>query len=467
LAKWDVFHSDRLEVQRGLSSAEVRQALASGDLRDDDLIRPAGSSVPWGSLLDSPALSESEHEIAPPAAAKPEPPRPPVPKPEAPRAEAAKPQAPQAPQPEIAKPQTPKPEVAKPQAAKPEAAKPQAARPEVAKPQVLKPEVAKPPLAKPESSATKPPAAAPGAAAAAEILHSEFPPVDASVEFRAASLLSDEDPARAATTEDLGVERFGRGMTEDLRLNALFEEPARRKETPLEAILDADDHTIKEAPLEAIIDEDEEDPADFSLDPRKAGNPRTRVTLPLEPVETEQESLVAEVVDDEIDDLDEDEAVAEFTLTRGATEKVEELDLAAMVDVAFQLVLFFLVTATTIMYKTLEVPKPAADAPPGAVSQGQGKSLEDLANDYILVEIDPQGAVKVDHEPAPGDMAGLAERFRSARAQTGRAKMLLSADALTMHRAAVAAYDAANEIGLGIAIARPTNSGALPPAEAK
>ena len=41
--------------------------------------------------------------------------------------------------------------------------------------------------------------------------------------------------------------------------------------------------------------------------------------------------------------------------------------------------------------------------------------------------------------------------------------MLLSADALTMHRAAVMAYDAANEIGLGIAIARPTNSGAPPP----
>src|SRR5262249_29065044 len=42
--------------------------------------------------------------------------------------------------------------------------------------------------------------------------------------------------------------------------------------------------------------------------------------------------------EEEYDPLEEDEAVAEFTLSRGGPERVEELDLAAMVDVAFQLV---------------------------------------------------------------------------------------------------------------------------------
>jgi hypothetical protein len=37
--------------------------------------------------------------------------------------------------------------------------------------------------------------------------------------------------------------------------------------------------------------------------------------------------------------------------------------------------------------------------------------------------------------------------------------MLLSADATTPHRNAVLAYDAANDIGLGIAIARPAQGG--------
>ena len=67
---------------------------------------------------------------------------------------------------------------------------------------------------------------------------------------------------------------------------------------------------------------------------------------------------------------------------------VEELDLAPMVDVAFQLVLFFMVTATTVLYKTLEIPKPTAEQAPAAVAQGRSRTLDDLKEDYILVEID-------------------------------------------------------------------------------
>ncbi len=171
------------------------------------------------------------------------------------------------------------------------------------------------------------------------------------------------------------------------------------------------------------------------------------------------------VLEDEAEDLhfeeaeeleDEDEAVAEFTLSRSATEHVEELDLAAMVDVAFQLVLFFLVTATTVLYKTLEVPKPNPDSAPSAVAQGRGRTMVDLQRDFIVVEIDASGAVMIDHEPATSDPAALIERLRAARAATGRKTMLLSADFATPHKNAVMAYDAANEIGLGIAIAKPS-----------
>ena len=52
-------------------------------------------------------------------------------------------------------------------------------------------------------------------------------------------------------------------------------------------------------------------------------------------------------------------------------------------------------------------------------------------------------------------MATLVERMRTAREKTGRKSMLLSADYATRHRSSVLAYDAANEIGLGIVIARP------------
>src|SRR5579883_1270094 len=161
-------------------------------------------------------------------------------------------------------------------------------------------------------------------------------------------------------------------------------------------------------------------------------------------------------VEEEYDPQDEDEEAAEFTLARGGVEKVEELDLAAMVDVAFQLVLFFLVTATTVLYKSLEVPKPNPESSSAAARQGQSQTLDELKDDYILVEIDPTGIMKIDREPVSADMTTLVERLRTAREKTGRKAMLLSADFATPHKNAVMAYDAANEIGLGIAIARPT-----------
>ena len=137
---------------------------------------------------------------------------------------------------------------------------------------------------------------------------------------------------------------------------------------------------------------------------------------------------------------------------------VEELDLAPMVDVAFQLVLFFMVAAQTVLYKTLEIPKPSHGAGAGAVAQGRSRTLDELKDDYILVEIDGAGAMKIDREPVAADMTTLVERLRSAREATHRKAMLLSAEYATPHRNAVLAYDAANEIGLGIVIAPPARS---------
>ena len=155
------------------------------------------------------------------------------------------------------------------------------------------------------------------------------------------------------------------------------------------------------------------------------------------------------------DDALDDEA-SDFTLSRNSADRVEELDLAAMVDVAFQLVLFFLVTASTVVFKTLEVPKPNEDKPPEAAAQSRAKSIDELEKDYILVEVDAEGAVKVDHLPVNADRAALVERLRTARESTGRKAMLLSADFATRHKNAVLAFDVAGEIDLQIAIAQPS-----------
>src|SRR5258708_11455874 len=61
MGEWDVFHSGRLEAERSLTTEDVRDALARGDLVEDDLIRPSGSTR-WTRLGD---LDEFAGPVAP------------------------------------------------------------------------------------------------------------------------------------------------------------------------------------------------------------------------------------------------------------------------------------------------------------------------------------------------------------------------------------------------------------------
>ena len=363
MATWDIFHAARLEVERGLSTEEVRARLARGELREDDLARPAGTSTPWARLLDLP-------ELAAPAAP--------------------------------AEPRFPTPDD--------------------------------------------------------EDEHPGGEPI------LTALIADDED-------EDEDEE------------DEVLPEPA-----PLMALIDEDEPIPTALIAEEDEDEDDEPARDVRLVPEDedvpaARDPRLAEALEaLDEVRSHPRHLAAHDAmpfDERVEDLDlgqhveeegaeydpeeEDEEAASFTLSRGSAEKVEELDLAAMVDVAFNLVMFFLVTATTVLYKTLEIPKPNPEKNPGQVAQAQSRTMEDLQGDYIIVEVDPAGAVKVDHEPAPARLDALAERLRKARQDTGRTKMLLTADFATPHRNAVMALDAANEVGMGIALARPAAAGSAPP----
>jgi biopolymer transport protein ExbD len=371
LETWDVFHSDRLEVERSLTTAQVRELLARGDIHDDDLVRPAGTSVPWEQLGEYPTLLE------PPSAA----------------ASAPPPDEPPPPPPPVSVPST-------------------AAREE--------------PEFEPPSSG-------------------EFAP-DADEEPEA---IEDVEAVEEAGAPEPDAGHWSE-VAEDLR-NQPFrfdddDEDDLGGEVP--SVPAAGGHAGSEASGE------------FELNLDRGG----RVPLPTaEEGDFLDEGDFGPGLEDEYeyDPQDEDEEAAEFTLARGATETVEELDLAAMVDVAFQLVLFFLVTATTVLYKTLEVPKPNPDSAPAAATQGQNRTIDDLQRDFILVEIDPEGAIKVDHEPISAE--ALIPRLRKAREETARSAMLLTADFATPHRNAVLAYDAANEIGLRIAIAKPANAVAPPP----
>lgn len=346
---WDIFHTDRLEIERGLELSEVRAALHRGKLREDDLIRPAGSSETWRRIADRTDLIPADQQQKTLVA-------------------------------EIDEDDEPADPLTDPN---PPPAKRSADQPGKAlRTPGMAPAGTPPPQPQPRTPASAP-------------------------------------PAQPQSGEKRSAERPRAQPA-----------PAARKPAPKPATPDA----IEEGRLDVNL--------------RPLAN---KVVLAMEED------------DDEYDPEAEDEEAAGFTLARSAAETVEELDLAAMVDVAFQMVLFFMVTAATVIYKTLEVPKPNPESTPDAAVQGASRSMDDLQKDFILVDIDPAGAIQVDHEAAPNTMQALAAILRRLRQDTGRTSMLMKADASTPHRYTVVAIDAANEIGLKIAIANPTNSPLPPP----
>ncbi|QDV38882.1 ExbD/TolR family protein [Tautonia plasticadhaerens] len=341
MANWDIFHTDRLRLETGLGAEAVREGIASGAIRPDDLARPAGTDEPWARVDARGALLSPES-------------------------------------------------TGQPGGGEGEGAGDRSG-PVVEEAGILDDEPA---------------------------LEAQFAPEDE----------EDDEPI------DLDDDLEPTGQVPDLDEERTVE--------------------LRRAPADPRPDDPEPDDWD-ELVAAAGGSmpPPASSWADAPPVAVEDAHAFPPLDEPEaFDPLDEDEEAAAFTLAAEPPSEPDEIDLTAMVDVAFQLVLFFLVTATTIYFKTLEIPTPEPDEQE-AVAQ-QMRTLDELLEEYILVEIDPQGRVQVDREPIAPDE--LTARLRQVRSDTLRTGMLLMADFATPHRNAVLAIDSANAIGLEIAIAKPS-----------
>lgn len=125
------------------------------------------------------------------------------------------------------------------------------------------------------------------------------------------------------------------------------------------------------------------------------------------------------------------------------------MDMTPMVDVVFQLLIFFMMTAAFSLQKSLEVPHPD---PTDETAQSQ--TLEELENenDFVIVRIDRENVVTVEGRDAPSEQ-DLLTKLREARngAAGGRATrsgMLVLADPACRHETVVRALDAGNAVGM-------------------
>jgi biopolymer transport protein ExbD len=144
-------------------------------------------------------------------------------------------------------------------------------------------------------------------------------------------------------------------------------------------------------------------------------------------------------------DVDEDDDDDDVSFPRGASRfEEDELDLTAMVDVVFQLLIFFMVTASFSLQKTIEVPTP--DQPRQGVAQAL-QPLEELQDVAILVNIDDRNAVTIDDEPL-GDLTQLTNTLRDHMRRDRKSELILTAAKNSTHRTVIAVVDSANEAGM-------------------
>ncbi len=143
------------------------------------------------------------------------------------------------------------------------------------------------------------------------------------------------------------------------------------------------------------------------------------------------------------EESDEDDAPPAFQLRRKSRTD-EDMDLTPMVDVTFQLLIFFMVTASFALQKSIQVPTPDPDQK-GATQQLQ--ILEDLEGSSIRVQIDSANVIAVDDEPVT-DATRLTEVLKDKMRKEQKTELLISVHAAALHRSVIAVIDAANDVGM-------------------
>ena len=129
-------------------------------------------------------------------------------------------------------------------------------------------------------------------------------------------------------------------------------------------------------------------------------------------------------------------------------EQPEDLDMTPMVDVAMQLILFFMVTSAMILQSAIEFPRP--DPEDGrAQARETVQPLDKLKLDNIMVKVKADNSIWIDEDKAPTKESELIARLEKAkRDKIINGGIIISAEEAAYHQTVVAAVDAANETAI-------------------
>ncbi len=127
------------------------------------------------------------------------------------------------------------------------------------------------------------------------------------------------------------------------------------------------------------------------------------------------------------------------------TQHRDLIDMTAMVDIVFFLLIFFLVTSMQSIEAVINLPAPQ----PPASARDSVQAVPDVSNDpnYVVVTIDADDAVWVEDEEALSEQ-DLRSKLRAARQKDERSGMLIKAAGESTHGTFVSVLDAGADAGM-------------------
>lgn len=137
--------------------------------------------------------------------------------------------------------------------------------------------------------------------------------------------------------------------------------------------------------------------------------------------------------------IEEDDEEDDFSLGPAQLEE-SGLDMTPMVDVTFLLLIFFMITASFSMQKSMQT------APPEPDQEGasQSVSMEELEEESVVVEIDEENNIRVDDVPVSGT-GELTDVLMAKIGNEGKTEMLIEAHPSARHGLVVAVTDSGIE----------------------
>jgi biopolymer transport protein ExbD len=140
-------------------------------------------------------------------------------------------------------------------------------------------------------------------------------------------------------------------------------------------------------------------------------------------------------------------AIPPFGKKSKLTDYGDLVDMTAMVDIVFFLLIFFMVTTMGGVYSSISVPSP--ETKKVSTSSG-GKSVKDFEDDaeFVVVRIDENNGIMLEGEEVLGEQ-DLRSRLRALHdGPRAVSKMLVAGSGESQFETVVMVLDAGNDVGI-------------------